>query len=330
LEAHLARVTEDSLQSSETVSSTPDAPRPTPPAKPPFVSLSIPLRPAAPAVTPAHLGSINTPLASYSTSLGGSSRNRRHNIRLACEAIDGTVLLPGQVFSYNDTVGPRSERAGYRTAPVIIRGELVPGTGGGICQVSTTLYNAALLTDLKIVRRSHHQFPVAYVAPGRDATVAYGSIDLRFANSLPRPIMLDVKMIGSRVIGRVFGAPETKRDVRLISSRITWTRPRVPASGGPARPGKRVTISRVVRLADGSVRREVVSRDVYAPAPGTGRSIRRSRRSSYRRSSVRRRSARSPARDRSRSLNTGSRPAASPPRSTAPAPTSLDSTSAES
>jgi hypothetical protein len=187
--------------------------------------------------------------------------------------------------------------------------------------VSTTLYNTALLADLKIVRRSHHRFPVAYVAPGRDATVAYGSLDLRFANSLPRPIMLDVKTVGSRVIGRVFGAPETKRDVRLVSSRVTWTRPRVPASGGPARPGKRVTISRVVRLADGSVRREVVSRDVYAPAPGTGRSVRRSRRSSYRRSSARRRSGRSPARSHSRSRSIESRPAASPPP--AAPPTSL-------
>jgi hypothetical protein len=141
--------------------------------------------------------------------------------------------------------------------------------------------------------------------------------------------MLDVKVSGSRVIGRIFGAPETKRNVRLLSSRVTWTRPRIPASGGPARPGKRVTISRVVQLADGSVRREVVSRDVYAPAPGTGRSVRRSRRSSYRRSPARRRSARSPARDRSRSPNAGSRPVASQPRSTAPPPTSLDSTSAE-
>src|SRR5207248_1922171 len=160
-----------------------------PPAeKPAPISLTLPFRAASPKVTADHLGSINTLLAAYSTSMGGSSRNRRHNIQVACQAIDGTVLIPGEVFSYNDTVGPRSERAGFRTAPVIIHGELVPGTGGGVCQVSSTLYNLALLGGLKIVRRSHHQFPVHYVPPGRDATVAYGSLDLRFANSLPHPV----------------------------------------------------------------------------------------------------------------------------------------------
>src|SRR5205823_2528692 len=186
-------------------------------------------------VTADHLGSINTVLAAYSTSMGGSSRNRRHNIQVACQAIDGTVLMPGEVFSYNDTVGPRSERAGFRTAPVIIHGELVPGTGGGICQVSSTLYNVALLGGLKIVRRSHHQFPVHYVPPGRDATVAYGSLDLRFANSLPRPVALDVKTAGSRVVIHLYGCAESKRDVQLVSSHVTRTRPR-PGAGGPPRP----------------------------------------------------------------------------------------------
>lgn len=238
--------------------------------KPDPIVLSVPLREVAPTVSGTHLGAINTLLATYSTALGGSSRNRRHNIQVACEAIDGTVLVPGQVFSYNDTVGPRSERAGFRTAPVIIRGELVPGTGGGVCQVSSTLYNAALLADFKIVRRSHHQFPVHYVPPGRDATVAYGSLDLRFANRLPGPVALDVKTNGSRVIVHVFGTPGCQREVRLISSRVTATRPRVPATGGPARPGKRVTVSREVRLPDGTVQHEQISHDVYAPPPASG------------------------------------------------------------
>ncbi len=241
-----------------------------PPAeKLPPTKLTIPLHDVLPTVTPAHLGRINTLLATYSTGLGSSSRNRRHNIRLACEAIDGTVLRPGELFSYNQTVGPRSERAGFRTAPVIIHGELVPGTGGGICQVSTTLYNAALLADLKVVRRSHHQFPVHYVPPGRDATVAFGSLDLRFANSLPSPVALEVKQQGSRVVVHVYGAPECRRHVQIVNSRVSWTRPRVPAGGGPARPGKRVIVSRVVQLADGTARHEVISRDTYAPPPSS-------------------------------------------------------------
>jgi vancomycin resistance protein YoaR len=253
------------------------------PAKPAPITLALSLRQVPPKVTAAHLGSMNTLLAAYSTSMGGSSRNRRHNIQVACQAIDGTVLLPGEVFSYNDIVGPRSERAGFRTAPVIIRGELVPGTGGGICQVSSTLYNLALLGGLKIVRRSHHQFPVHYVPPGRDATVAYGSLDLRFANSLPHPIALDVKTAGSRVVVHLYGCADCKRDVRLVSSRVSWTRPRAPAGGGPARPGKRVTVSRIVRLPDGSERREVISHDSYAPAPPSAHSLSTSHRRSHRR-----------------------------------------------
>jgi vancomycin resistance protein YoaR len=238
-----------------------------PPEKPTPVKLLIPLRTVAPTVSAAQLGAINTLLATYSTGLGGSSHNRRHNIHVACAAIDGTVLMPGEVFSYNQIVGPRTERAGFRTAPVIIHGELVPGTGGGICQVSSTLYNVALLGDLKIVRRSHHQFPVHYVAPGRDATVAYGSLDLRFANSLPGPVALDVKTAGSRVVVHLYGTAACKRDVQLVSSRVTRSRPRVKAGRGLTPPGKRVIVTRVVRRADGTVRREVISHDSYAPAP---------------------------------------------------------------
>jgi vancomycin resistance protein YoaR len=273
-------------------------------SKPSALNLKLPLHDVYPTVTTAHLGRINTLLASYSTGLGGSSSNRRHNIRLACQSIDGAVLLPGDVFSYNDTVGPRSERTGFRIAPVIIRGELVPGTGGGICQVSTTLYNAALLADLKIVRRSHHQFPVHYVPPGRDATVAYGSLDLRFANSLPDPVALDVKCVGSRVIVHVYGTADCRRSVRLVNSRVAWTRPRARAAVG-ARPGKRVTVSRIVQLANGTVRREVISHDTYAPAPASARST-----------STRRR--RRPHRTRSGATVPGGRSAAPPAKEVAP------------
>jgi vancomycin resistance protein VanW len=244
-----------------------------PATQPVPIALILPTRVVLPRIAANQLGSINTLLASYSTSMGGSSRNRRHNIQVACQAIDGTVLTPGEVFSYNDTVGPRSEQAGFRTAPVIIHGELVPGTGGGVCQVSSTLYNVALLGGLKIVRRSHHQFPVHYVPPGRDATVAYGSLDLRFANNLPHPVALEVETAGSRVIVHLYGCADCKRDVQLVSSHVSWTRPRASAGGGPARPGKRVTVSRIVRLPDGTEQREVISHDTYAPPPPSARAL---------------------------------------------------------
>ncbi|MBI3910808.1 MAG: VanW family protein [Armatimonadetes bacterium] len=208
--------------------------------------LNAPLRKVPAATTVADLAGIDTILATYSTSAGGSSRNRLHNLRLACQAINGALLRPGDIFSYNETVGPRNRAAGFRTAPVIIDGQLVPGTGGGVCQVSTTVYNAGLLADLQVVRRSHHTFPIHYAPAGRDATVAHGSLDLKLRNRLEHPIVLAATLDGARVTVRVYGHHADRRAVTLVRSGrrpIVWTR--------------------VVRQGDRIVRREVVSRDVY-------------------------------------------------------------------
>jgi vancomycin resistance protein YoaR len=220
---------------------------------------------------------ITARLASFSTGLGGSSRNRVHNISLACKAIDGAVLLPGDVFSYNDTVGPRVPSAGFRDAPVIIRGELQPGTGGGICQVSTTLYNAALLADLQILRRSHHAFPVHYVPAGRDATVVDGAIDFKFKNRLTHPIALDAKVTGGRVSFHLYGHPDDRRGVELMREGLstvaagleTIEDPKLPAgkriTEKRAMIGRKVTLRRIVKRDGEIVRNEVISRDYYRP-----------------------------------------------------------------
>lgn len=242
--------------------------------------LVLPLRPRPPRVKDDDLKEITTRLTGFSTGLGSSSRNRIHNIRLACKAIDGTVLLPGDVFSYNAVVGPRVESAGFKEAPVIVNGELEPGTGGGICQVSTTLYNAALLADLEIVRRSHHAIPVHYVRPGRDATVVDGYIDFRFRNRLNYPIAIDCKVIGHRVTLNLYGHPEDKREVEIESSDVTVIPAGVKTSLDPSLPsgkrvvvkraavGRKVTIRRTVRQSDKLIRTEVVSNDTYRPVSG--------------------------------------------------------------
>ncbi len=244
------------------------------------LSLTAPTRAAAPRIGEKELKPITARLASYSTGLGGSSRNRVHNVSLACAAIDGTVLLPGDVFSYNDVVGPRVPSAGFKEAPVIIRGELQPGLGGGICQVSSTLYNAILLADLQIVRRSHHAFPVHYLPAGQDATVVDGAIDFRFKNSLKYPVAIDAKATRGRVTFHVYGHPDEKRDVVLERSGIslvgagmsTVADPRLPVGKRVvekrARSGQRVTLTRIVRRDGVELRREVVSRDYYRPFDG--------------------------------------------------------------
>jgi vancomycin resistance protein YoaR len=251
------------------------------------IEITATLRPSEGRVTAKHLEGITATLATFSTSLGSSSSNRVQNVRLACRAIDGLVLLPGDVFSYNNVVGPRVPRAGYREAPVIVRGKLQPGIGGGICQVSSTLYNAVLLADLEIVRRQHHSFPVSYLPAGRDATVSYGSIDFRFRNSLPHPIALDAKVVGRRVVFQVHGHRDDRKEVRIVQSNqssvkagaTTVTDPRLPRGrrvvDSAAKPGRRVTVARIVSQDGKVIRRDVVSRDYYRPFPtvirvGTG------------------------------------------------------------
>lgn len=237
-------------------------------------------RQAKPRIQPEQLETITSTLASFSTSLGGSSRNRVLNISIACRAIDGKVLLPGDVFSYNDVVGPRVPGAGYKEAPVIVNGELSRGIAGGICQVSSTLYNAALLADMKIVRRRPHSHPVAYLPAGRDATVVDGAIDFRFQNTLKNPVAIDAKVSGGRVVFHLYGHPDDKRQVQIVSSGVSRVSARSRTISDPklpkgrrvveksARSGKRVTVSRVVKKDGEVLRREVVSRDYYPAQAG--------------------------------------------------------------
>ena len=241
------------------------------------------LREAPPHITTDELKPITRLLSTFSTPLGGSSRNRVHNIELACKAVDGTVLMPGDVFSYNDVVGPRVPSAGFREAPVIIKGQLQKGTGGGICQVSSTLYNAALMADLEIVRRQHHAFPVHYLPAGRDATVVDGAIDFRFKNRLEHPVAIDAKVTRGRVIFNLYGHPDDKREVEILRSGISEIPSKVETVSDAKLPkgrrvtekkamsGHRVTVTRVVKKDGELVRREVISRDYYRPVTGTVR-----------------------------------------------------------
>lgn len=120
-------------------------------------------------------------LASYTTETTSNSV-RNKNIRLACEALNGTIVRPGEEFSFNNAVGQRTEEKGYGAAAAYNNGEVVQEVGGGVCQVSTTLYNAVLKAGLKITMRQSHTFQPTYVTPGQDATISWGGPDFRFAN----------------------------------------------------------------------------------------------------------------------------------------------------
>jgi hypothetical protein len=130
--------------------------------------------------------------------------------------INGKILLPGEVFSFNDTVGPRSEDGGYKTAHTYVAGKVIDGIGGGICQVSSTLYNAVLNADLEVVERRNHMFTVGYVPYGQDATVSYGTTDFRFKNSTSWPIKLNATVTKNNYIIFTFLGTNENPDKKVI------------------------------------------------------------------------------------------------------------------
>lgn len=151
----------------------------------------------------------NATIASYSTSYGSSSANRCANIANAAGKINGKVLAPGEVFSFNDTVGRRSAANGFYTAKEYLNGQTVDGIGGGTCQVSSTLYNAVLYADLSIVSRLNHMFPVGYCPIGQDATVSDSGVDFKFVNSMDYPIKISASTSGYTITVSIIG---TQRD----------------------------------------------------------------------------------------------------------------------
>ncbi len=138
-------------------------------------------------------------IGEYTTVFKTGDVSRSKNISLATNKIDGTILAPDEVFSYNDVVGERSYSEGFQDAKVYVNGETVDGIGGGICQVSSTLFNAVVFANLEIVERVNHQLTISYVPLGRDATVDYGNIDFRFRNNTGYP----VKIVGSAENGKM-------------------------------------------------------------------------------------------------------------------------------
>lgn len=160
---------------------------------------------------------INGRVAKYTTSFDAGQAGRTYNIKVAAAALDGLLMAPGDTFSFNQVVGPRSSEAGYKNANVIVNNEFVQGLGGGVCQVSSTLYNAVLLADLKITDRSNHTLPVGYVPIGRDATVVYGAIDFKFINNKKNYIYISSLVEGNTLTIKIYGNKETSPQVEVAS-----------------------------------------------------------------------------------------------------------------
>ena len=168
---------------------------------------TIPLKVLYPNVTTNMIGSEAFPdlLSSFSTKYSVRATARTTNLKLAASKINGTVLMPGETFSYNKVVGSRTIAAGYKEAPIYVSGEVVDGLGGGICQITSTLYNAVVYANLDIVERTNHQFVPSYVTASRDATVVYGSLDFKFKNNRNYPIKINCSVSGGIANFQIFG-----------------------------------------------------------------------------------------------------------------------------
>jgi len=136
-------------------------------------------------------------------------------MRIAIKVINGTFVKPGAVFSLNKTVGERTQARGYRTSIVFLNGYKVPGIGAGVSQVTGTIFNAALLADLPIVEYRTHSRPVTYLPVGRDATVAWGSLDMKWKNNTAAPIYINYQISGTRVTATLFGKRTAGQRVSL-------------------------------------------------------------------------------------------------------------------
>jgi vancomycin resistance protein YoaR len=167
--------------------------------------VEVPYKTLHPALNTKQLSSVKEKLlASYTTFYNKSIYNRSHNLQLSTKAIDHIVVMPGQTFSFNETVGQRTLQRGYREAKIIVKGEYSEGIGGGICQTSSTLFNSVDRANLTIVERKSHSKSVPYVPKKRDATVSWGGPDFKFKNERKEPILIVSEAKNGQVTVQIF------------------------------------------------------------------------------------------------------------------------------
>lgn len=220
-------------------------------------------------------------IASFTTRLAPIP-NRTHNIALAAGFIRGRMLAPGEVFSYNQAIGPTTPARGFAEAPVLINDELVPGEGGGVCQASSTLFNVALLADLQILARVNHSRPVAYLPIGRDATVNSGVLDLRFRNTTGHFLLLWASVEGQSLTITAYGTPVAGKEISIVvadreefappQGTLVKEDPALEAGQVVTREpqiGYRVKTYRVVKMNGQVIHKELVAISQYRAVPRT-------------------------------------------------------------
>ncbi|MBW7474963.1 VanW family protein [Paenibacillus oenotherae] len=245
------------------------------------IVLPLPLRTVQPNVTLERLKSegIERKIASFTTDFSSSGKGRTYNVSMVAKTLNDWQLAPDEVFDYRKVISLTRDKYGFREAPVILNGELVPGIGGGICQVSSTLYNAALLAGLEMVERRNHSLPVSYLPKGRDATFAEGAINFRFKNTTGKHVIIRTSTSGRKLTVMLFGTLPHNIKYKIQSATVKVIEPpvkEIPSSIVPAgerllmktgKPGYIIETYRIA-LQDGKeVSRTRISRDTYKAQP---------------------------------------------------------------
>jgi vancomycin resistance protein YoaR len=179
-------------------------------------------------------------VSTYTTVFGGVP-NRIHNVELVSHLVDNKLIAPDATFSFNETTGERNASKGFLVAPVIVNGELTTGLGGGVCQVSTTVFNAAFEAGLKITERTNHALYISHYPHGRDATVNYPDVDLKFVNDTGSWLLLRTFVSSSSLTVSLFGTPVHRKVTSTVTPLVAHGKPPVKKTIDPTlKPGEKV------------------------------------------------------------------------------------------
>jgi vancomycin resistance protein YoaR len=183
-------------------------------------------------------------LTTFTTDMGPSSSNRIHNVHLMANYIDGTIVRPGETFSFNESVGPRTEERGFREGQMIVGSLLLPSIGGGVCQTATTLFNNAWEAGLPITERHNHSFYISHYPVGRDATVSWDGPDFGFRNDMANAILIKAAYTNDTLTFSFYGTDEGRRVRSVTGPKTSWKAPQLTYALDPAAPRGSVRMER--------------------------------------------------------------------------------------
>ncbi|SEC35172.1 VanW family protein [Paenibacillus sp. GP183] len=222
---------------------------------------------------------IKRKIVEFTTEIAASGEGRIYNIRSTAASIQDMLLKPGEIFDFGKVIQKTTADYGYKEAPVIVGGKLVPGIGGGICQVSTTLYNAVLRSGLEVVERRNHSLPIRYVPLGQDATYASGYINFIFRNNTQQSLLIRTLATDTQMTVKLFGDIPDSISYDVQSSIVETITPPIQYVHNPAlargstvklmngKPGYKVETYRYKRENGNLVQKELISTDTYSPEP---------------------------------------------------------------